>query len=68
MALTDSARFTLGLDGDWQRRILMASLEYTATVMGETQTIDGTLDISADAGGQKIMTRSRIAGRRLGAC
>jgi hypothetical protein len=32
------------------------------------QSIDGTLDISADAGGQKIMTRSRIFGRRLGAC
>ena len=32
------------------------------------QSIDGTLAISADAGGQKIMTRSRIAGRRLGAC
>ena len=32
------------------------------------QSIDGTLDISADAGGQKIMTHSRIFGRRLGAC
>ena len=32
------------------------------------QSIDGTLDISADASGQKIVTRSRIAGRRLGAC
>jgi len=32
------------------------------------QSIDGSLDISADASGQKIMTRSRIVGRRLGAC
>ena len=32
------------------------------------QSIDGTLDISADTGAQKIMTRSRISGRRLGAC
>ena len=32
------------------------------------QSIDGSLDISADASGQKIVTHSRIAGRRLGAC
>ena len=38
------------------------AVRYTA------QSIDGTLNISADTGGQKIMTRSRIAGRRLGAC
>ena len=32
------------------------------------RSIDGSLDISADASGQKIVTHSRIAGRRLGAC
>ena len=32
------------------------------------QSIDGNLDLAADSGGQKIMTRSRIAGRRLGGC
>jgi len=40
----------------------------SGAVRYSAQTFDGTLDISADASGQKIMTRSRIVGRRLGAC
>jgi len=40
----------------------------SGAVRYQPQSIDGTLDISADASGQKIMTRSRIAGRRLGPC
>ena len=33
-----------------------------------SQTVDASLELSADAGGQKIMTRSRVVGRRLGGC
>ena len=33
-----------------------------------SQTVDGSLELAADSGGQKIMTRSRVVGRRLGAC
>jgi hypothetical protein len=40
----------------------------SGTVRYTAQNIDGTLNISADTGGQKIVTRSRIAGRRLGGC
>ena len=32
------------------------------------QNFDAELDLTADAQGQKIMTRSKITGRRLGAC
>ena len=32
------------------------------------QSVEGSLEISADANGQKIITRSRIVGRRLGPC
>ena len=40
----------------------------SGSVRYSPQSVDGTLEISADSGGQKIMTHSRIAGRRLGAC
>lgn len=40
----------------------------SGSVRYSPQSIDGSLDISADSSGQKIVTRSRIAGRRLGAC
>ncbi|HEY8249122.1 MAG TPA: DUF3617 family protein [Burkholderiales bacterium] len=33
-----------------------------------SQSVDGSLELSAETGGQKIMTRSRVVGRRLGAC
>jgi hypothetical protein len=32
------------------------------------QTLDAALELSADSAGQKIMTRSRVVGRRLGGC
>ena len=32
------------------------------------QTFDGTVEIAADMGNQRLMTRSQIAGRRLGDC
>ena len=33
-----------------------------------SQSFDGTLQITADMGNQKLVTRSLVVGRRLGAC
>jgi len=32
------------------------------------QNVNGTLELAADTGGQKIMTRSQLTARRLGDC
>lgn len=37
-------------------------VRYTAT------TVNGSLEIAANTGGQRIMTRSQLSGRRLGEC
>ena len=32
------------------------------------QTVDGTLELTANLGNQRLLTRSRLAGKRLGDC
>ena len=38
------------------------AVRYTA------QTVDGTLELTANMGNQRLLTRSRLAGKRLGDC
>ena len=40
----------------------------SGNVRYSAQNVDGTLELSADTGAQKIVTRSRVVGRRLGGC
>ena len=40
----------------------------SGTVRYSAQSFDGTMQITADMGSQKVMTRSQVVGRRLGGC
>ena len=40
----------------------------SGAVRYSAQSFDGTMQITADMGNQKVMTRSQVVGRRLGAC
>lgn len=40
----------------------------SGSVRYSANDVEGTLEIAADTGGQRIMTRSQLVGRRLGEC